>query len=207
MADARGKLIEAGIKLFARKGPHGVSTRELALDAGVNIAGIAYHFGGKENLHIACAEFIADTVRSGVEAQMEKLPPGLSSVERLEATLAGIAQFLLANPKTASFARFVLREQMDPSPAFDVFFSKVMEPLHKRLCQLWADASGDDPAASETKIRVFGLLSQIFVFRLAEAGISRRMAWRTIGPAELALIIANVKHTCAALLAAKESSP
>src|SRR5690349_19149510 len=122
---ARDKLIEAGIKLFARKGPHGVSTRELAQEAGVNMAGIAYHFGGKDQLHIACAQFIAATVRAGVAEEMAKLPVDLSPAARLDATLAGIAKFLLANPRTAAFARFVLREQMDPSPAFAVFYAEV----------------------------------------------------------------------------------
>jgi AcrR family transcriptional regulator len=206
--DARVKLVDAGIRLFARKGPHGVSTRELAQEAGVNMAGIAYHFGGKDKLHIACARHIAGTVRAGIEDEIGKLPADLSPVARLERTLASIARFMLANPRSASFARFVLREQMDPSPAFDVFFTNLMEPLHKRICALWADASGDDPEAPATKVRVFGLLSQIFIFRLAEAGISRRMEWRTLGPAEIGLVIANVKQTCAALLASsRETSP
>lgn len=137
-----------------------------------------------------------------VTREIDRLPRDLSPAARLEATLAGIAQFMLASPETRAFARFVLREQMDPSPAFDVFFGTVMEPLHKRICGLWAQASGDDPEAPETRIKVFGLLSQIFIYRLAEEGISRRMAWHSIGPAEVALIIDNVRRSCAALLAA-----
>lgn len=205
--DSRQKLIDAAIRLFGQKGRDGVSTREIATAAGVNIAGIAYHFGGKDQLHVACAEYIAGTVRKGIAGRLENLPPTLPPAERLEKTLAGIAQFMLASFETASFARFVLREQMDPSPAFDIFFSTVMEPMHRHICTLWCDASGDDPDTPETKIRVFGLLSQIFIFRLAEAGILRRMGWHGIGAIELALIIANVKNSCAALLASRHEEP
>lgn len=203
LADTRQKLIDAGITLFGRKGRDGVSTRELARAAGVNIAGIAYHFGGKDRLHVACAEHIATTVRTGIGRRLYGMPEGLPPAERLGETLAAVAEFMLATPETAAFARFVLREQMDPSPAFEVLFSTVMEPMHARLCLMWSEASGEDPEAPATKLRVFGLLSQIFMFRLAEAGILRRLDWRGLGPAELALIIANVKATCAALLASR----
>ncbi len=65
-ADARQRLITAGIELFGRNGFNATSTRELAQRAGVNIAGIAYHFGGKERLYNACAEHIATTVRNHI---------------------------------------------------------------------------------------------------------------------------------------------
>ena len=45
--NARDALIEAGIEVFGQKGYGGASNRELADDAGVNQALIAYHFDGK----------------------------------------------------------------------------------------------------------------------------------------------------------------
>lgn len=197
----RQRLIAAAIELFGRKGRDGVSTREIAKMAGVNIAGIAYHFGGKEQLHLACAEHIAKTVQAGVGANLASLNPDLPASERLEKTLAGIAHFMLGTPGNAAIARFVLREQMDPGPAFEVLYADIMEPLHRRLCRLWAEASDTDAEAEETKLKVFGLLSQVLIYRMAEAGAVRRMGWQSIGQAEIARIVANVKETCDSLLA------
>lgn len=45
------KIIAAAIPLFATKGFAAVSVKELAEAAGVNIALISYHFGGKEKLY------------------------------------------------------------------------------------------------------------------------------------------------------------
>ena len=48
--DARQRLLETGAHLFAEQGFEAVSTRQLAKEAGVNIAMITYYFGSKEEL-------------------------------------------------------------------------------------------------------------------------------------------------------------
>jgi len=45
------KIMDAALKLFAKKGFAAVSVKEVAKNAGVNIALISYYFGGKENLY------------------------------------------------------------------------------------------------------------------------------------------------------------
>ena len=57
-------MLRAGLRLFGRKGYEGTSTRELAALAKANIGSIAYHFGGKEGLHLACADFIVETIQA-----------------------------------------------------------------------------------------------------------------------------------------------
>lgn len=48
--DARQRLLETGSRLFAEQGFEAISTRQLAKEADVNIAMIAYYFGSKEEL-------------------------------------------------------------------------------------------------------------------------------------------------------------
>lgn len=48
---AADKLIKAGTSLFAEKGYHETSVRDIAKTAGVNPSLINYHFGGKEELY------------------------------------------------------------------------------------------------------------------------------------------------------------
>ncbi len=55
----RAALIEAGLKLFGTHGYDAVSTRQIADAAEANIGSIAYHFGGKPGLRLACAQFVA----------------------------------------------------------------------------------------------------------------------------------------------------
>src|SRR5256885_1531113 len=54
--DTREKLVSSATRLFAQRGFDGVSVKELADVAGVNVSLVSYHFGGKENLYRACLE-------------------------------------------------------------------------------------------------------------------------------------------------------
>src|SRR5882762_8534622 len=52
--DARARLIDAAMELFAEKGYEGASVRDLAAAAGVNVAAVSYHFGSKDALYHEC---------------------------------------------------------------------------------------------------------------------------------------------------------
>jgi AcrR family transcriptional regulator len=54
--DTREQLLKTASRLFAEKGFEAVTTRELAKQADVNIAMIAYYFGSKEGLFKAMIE-------------------------------------------------------------------------------------------------------------------------------------------------------
>lgn len=184
----RQKLIAAAIQSFGRKGYDAASIREIAEAAQVNIAGIAYHFGGKEQLYRACLQHITETIRSGLgepaAASPAEMTPEMAR-QALKERLFAMAEFILATPHAASFVRMVVREQMDPSPAFSILYAEFMEPLHRRLCALWSRVTGAEAESETTKLAVFSLLGQILLFRIARAGALKRMGWNDIGAREL----------------------
>jgi AcrR family transcriptional regulator len=54
--DTPTRILDAAEKLFAERGFHAVSVREITAEAGVNGAAIFYHFGRKEDLFAAVLE-------------------------------------------------------------------------------------------------------------------------------------------------------
>lgn len=196
---SREKLLIAAIELFGKRGYDGVSTREIASQAGVNIAGIVYNFGGKEDLYRACVKHIADTVRAGLVDHALSASPQLqiatpeSAAAALHSIVAALVRFLLATPRLDQFARIVVREQMDPSPAFETLFYDVFEPMHRRICKLWSLATGQDEHSESAKLATFSVLGQVVFFRIAQAGALRRLEWQAIGERELAAIEASVR--------------
>ena len=62
----RQALIDAGIKLFAERGPDDVSVRELAAHAGVNHGLVHRHFGSKDGLLQATMAQLADNVADSI---------------------------------------------------------------------------------------------------------------------------------------------
>jgi AcrR family transcriptional regulator len=53
---ARGRLLDAAERLFAERGFYGVTTRQVAMTAGVDVALIYYHFKNKSGLFDAVFE-------------------------------------------------------------------------------------------------------------------------------------------------------
>jgi len=68
--DRRGELVLSAIRAFAREGVPHATTRVIAQEAGVNVATLHYHFGGKDQLVAAVMEVVsrqhADIVRGAV---------------------------------------------------------------------------------------------------------------------------------------------
>ena len=209
--DTRSALIRAGIDLFGHRGFDGASIREIAHAAQVNIAGIAYHFGGKAGLHRACGEAIAHFVR-GVVGEVpvtaegvEALDPGVAT-EVFLAAVAGIARFMLGRPEAESIARFMVREQMDPSETFAVLYETLIRPRHEAMCRLFARATGEDAASEAVIIAVSAMFGQIMFFRVGRATALARLGWEVIDPPRLDAILAAVTTSIRATVAARRAA-
>jgi AcrR family transcriptional regulator len=204
----RAALIHAALRLFGRQGFHATSTREIATAARANIGSIAYHFGGKEGLRAACANYIVETIGGIAGAAMAEdageTRGAEAAHERLNTVLEAMVGFIVARPEAGEFVQFVLRELSQPSEALDIIYNGVFEPVHNRLCRIWAQATGEDAESERTKITVFTMIGQVVYFRIAGPAVMRRMGWESVGPAEAATVISVVKSNLEAILAARK---
>ncbi len=83
----RDRILRTAERLFAERGFNGVSVRELAAAAAVNIASIGYHFENKEGL-------LSEVYRRHCEPMIEERLRGLAAAKRLrgKAKLAAIIE-------------------------------------------------------------------------------------------------------------------
>jgi AcrR family transcriptional regulator len=204
----RQALIRAGLDLFGRNGFDATSTREIAQAAGVNSAGIAYHFGGKDGLRQACAEAIIarmQGVLAGGSPAVSMAPDVTdrdAATEQLLALIGRVVTFLTTVPESEVVARFVMREMLTPSPAFEALYGGLFEPVHRRVCQVWAAATGMGPEAPETKLAVFAAIGQVFYFRIARPAVTQRLGWDGIGAEEARLIGEAIRRSVRASILA-----
>ena len=205
----RAALIHAALKLFGSQGFDGTSTRQIAAAAKANIGSIAYHFGGKEGLRVACANHIVMTIGGVAGAALAQGLAGAqgeaAARQRLNTVLEAMVGFIVARPEAGEIVQFVLRELSRPSEALDIIYDGVFEPVHERLCGIWAEASGEDAHSDRTKITIFTLIGQVVYFRIAGAAVMRRMGWAAVGPAEAAAVIAVARDNIEAILTARRS--
>lgn len=205
----RMALLRAALRLFGEQGFDGTSTRDIAAAAKANIGSIAYHFGGKEGLRAACAEHIVTTVRSlaaqatVLDGDPEALDEGAARA-RLEMALERMVTFIVAQPEAGEIVQFVLRELAHPTAALDIIYQGVFEPVHQRLCEVWASATGEPAESERTRITVFTIIGQVVYFRIGREAVRRRMGWSEIGPAQAAKVVAVAKDNLAAILDARK---
>ena len=210
----RQALVRAALKLFGQQGFDGTSTREIAAEANANIGSIAYHFGGKEGLRLAAADFIVDTIRTistqamGAAGDLpEKHLTAEAAEAQLFAALDRMLAFIIAQPEAGEIVQFVLRELAHPTATLDRIYAGVFEPTHRRLCLIWEQATGEPAESERTRLTVFTLIGQVIYFRIAREPVMRRMGWTEIGDAEAGKVAATAADNLAALLAIRGRKP
>ncbi len=212
-ASTRADLIEAGIELFGTLGYHAAGSRALAEAAGVNQALIGYHFGGKRGLYLAVFEHIADgfTLRMGpTAAELLRRLEDPELGEQPEALIESVtllverAAVLFASPETAPWAMLIVREQQNPSEAFDLVWSRIMSRVTGLLCRILEALRGHPVEGSQehTDIRLLALtlIGQPLVFRMARETALRTLGWTDIGQQELEAIQRRLRRNVRSLL-------
>jgi AcrR family transcriptional regulator len=214
----RDALLQAAIEVFGRDGFDTASTRAISEAAGVNLALIGYHFGGKPGLYLAALRFIAGRVTERMGPLVAAIEADLTAAERARSSKAGAAQAraallnlvgafvgMLASDESAAWARLILREQQNPSDGFDVLYHGFMHRLLGVTSRLVARARNLDAASNECKLTAMTILGQAMVFRAARAAVMREMGWETLGQAELADVKAVLSRNIAAILQPEKS--
>lgn len=207
----RMALIHAALQLFGSKGFEGTSTREIATCAKANIGSIAYHFGNKEGLRLAVADYIVETVQSvagqalGSNGAIDgKATTKEAARQQLSAALERMVKFIVAEATSEEIVQFLLRELAHPTAALDRIYSGVFEPTHKRLCAVWEAATGEPSESEESRLTVFTLLGQVIYFRIGQEAVKRRMGWTTFGPKEVTAVATVARQNLMAIFASRD---
>lgn len=210
--DAKARLLEAAIRIFAAHGFEGASTRMLVKEAGVNISAIPYYFGGKEGLYEAVLRHIMSVVREDrgeaithMHAAFEKgdVSPEAAR-DMLHEFVEGFVGFILGEKATPYMAQIIMREQMQPSPAFDLIYDELMCPVHTMCARLVGILMSEDPASERVILCTNMIFGQLVIFKTHKELLMRRTGWETYGPEQIRLITEMLHTHIDALIAAHE---
>lgn len=123
------KIIDAAVPLFAMKGLVGVSVKELAKKAGVNIALISYYFGGKENLYAFILEKQMTILGKVIEITQQEQNTPLEKIERFIHALG------IIHTKNPYLDRLFYNEITNATKYFDTIVKVEVSRLHEFLSQ------------------------------------------------------------------------
>lgn len=180
---AKSQLIAAAIAQFGEYGLN-ATTREIASLAGHNIAAITYYFGSKEDLYLACAQWIADFIGSNFRPHVEAAERLLAQPDPDRAALRELILgacknmiLLLTRDETVNLSKFISREQLAPTQAYHLVHQQVLDPLHSHLTRLIAAYTGCDAGNTDMILHTHALLGEVLAFRLGRETILLRTGW------------------------------
>lgn len=193
----RQRLLTAAIDVFGQYGFDGTTTRALASAAGVNLQAIPYYFGGKEGLYLAAAEHLATLISGHVSSRRQQVQARLAEIhgegrpvtreearELLTILLSTLAEVMVSE-RSRPWARFLIREQMEPTEAFTKVYESVMRPMLEAIRRLVGVLLGAPPASEKVGLRALSIIGSVMVFRVANAAALRQLEWSAMGPREL----------------------
>jgi len=181
--DTRQKLIDAGLEIFGTYNLEGATTRQLAEHAGVNQAAIPYYFGGKEGLYFAVIEHLFSTnfavigpVVIALQAELaSKKPTREEALALLKKLLNTMLERILARKASSTWARIIMREQMQPTQAFSLIYEKGIRRVHEAVAMLLAIILEKKPTDRRVILRSHMVVGQILIFLAGRETIRRRL--------------------------------
>jgi AcrR family transcriptional regulator len=220
--DTRLAMIYAAIEIFGRDGFHAASNRELAKTAGVNLALISYHFGGKEGLYLAVFEYISAQIHNKLKPVIEVIECGLKALTEKQQSQISLDDLhykqqhkkqcvqlienllfanieMLSSKETAPWAKLILKEQQEFSPAFEILYRGHIGDFLIILAKLIASVLQISPTDNEAKLSAMQLFGQILILRVGRATVMRYMDWQDISVDEISLVKKQISLNVKAL--------
>ena len=109
----RERILEAAVHLFAEKGYHGTSVRELAREVGIKESSLYNHYAGKEAVLDAILEYQMEGFRRalGCLEELEENAPEFT--DPVELWLAGAGAFIALLPPLTEPIGLILHNEMN----------------------------------------------------------------------------------------------
>jgi len=165
--DCRENIISSAIPLFAAKGLNGVSVRDLARAAEVNLSMISYYFGGKEGLYAAVL-----TEQFAILGKLDEIEQmDIDTLLKFELYVRATVSRYRKNPY---LLRFYTSELTNPTACFEA----IVKPAIKKVVQMLLDTfseglthekfrEGLNPA--DTVLALAGMVNFYFLLEPATA--------------------------------------
>jgi AcrR family transcriptional regulator len=132
-SDIRQRIIQAAGPIFAQKGFDGTTIREICRKAGVNVAAVNYHFGGKAELYRETVT-AAHPVKFTQKPAQLSWPPGTPPQQKLRDFIRTMLERVLQIDPNSWQEELLLREVLNPTP--------VCHPMIRRYFQTGMELLG-----------------------------------------------------------------
>jgi len=178
----RDRLLDEAEELFAQRGFHAVSVREITKAAQSNLAAVNYHFGNKQNLYLEVfrsrwlprASQIQQRFRQSLNNNGTPSP---------NLVIQSFARAFLEGPMSTEertrHLKLISGELVQPTEAFELVVEQVFRPLFTKLLQDFKNVMPDTLDEKQMVLNVFSILAMVLYFNFA-----RPLVYRFVGGRE-----------------------
>ncbi len=181
--ETRKRLIAAASELFAERGFHATTARDIARRAGVNLAAGHYHYGSKKDLYLEVlqaqfAEIWTTLARRGGSrplAEIDRL--GRRELVALLSTRLQVMLDLLIGPRPVLHGALMQREMTDPSRALPMIVGEFIDPMMRETERIVARL---EPRLRPRDVErcAVSIIGQAVFYRFALPAFLHRKGWK-----------------------------
>ncbi|SFO17239.1 transcriptional regulator, TetR family [Cohaesibacter marisflavi] len=198
------RLLQVALRQFGENGFQGVSIRSLSKAASSSVSAIDYHYGGKLGLYLATAEYAGSIIGERLSAALTGAVPATdltvdAACRELETILVTYLRYFLS-PDSDAMSLFVMREQMQPTEAFDILYERTFRPIADRIIALITRISNGAISDEQARMRFLLMFGQGLMFRVSRQSALRIMGWNAITEDYAASIEQTLQAHCKAIL-------
>jgi len=170
--NTRRRLIDAASELFAARGFHATTARDIAQRAGANLAAGNYHYGSKKELYLEVLRDQFATIGDALARRGGSKPAAeIARLSRKQALVLlhrriAVILDLLIGPRPALHGALMQREMADPSQALPIIVREFIRPMSEEMEQIVARIA---PELSPRDLRrvVMSIIGQAIFYRFA----------------------------------------
>jgi len=161
----RSRILAAAAELFAARGFHDTTVRDICADAQVNVAAINYHFGSKEKLYEDVWKYV--TVRSDTGMLSPAMAENSATPEQqLRRYITSFLSRLLSRKEPPLAAMIMIHETKAPTQLFSTMVETTIKPHFLTLYTIVKKLMEDDAEESAICNCCFSIMGQCLYFRV-----------------------------------------
>ena len=167
----RERLLEAAGEVFAARGFHDATVRDICARAEANVASVNYHFGDKAQLYTAVFEFCKNLTQND-SVRLTHLST-LQPEDRLRGFVSWYMAMLFDTSRPAWAWQLFAREMVDPTPALDHMVETVIRPRMHVLRDAIRDIVGKEVPAQKVNDCIGSIMGQCLLYKHCLPVVSR----------------------------------
>jgi AcrR family transcriptional regulator len=174
--DTKERILNEAETLFAEKGYHAVSVREISAAAKCNLAAMNYHFGHKENLYLEVfrtrwvprAKRVQASFRESLSTQASPSPTAVARA-LAEAFLIGP----LSDEERQRHHQLMARELAQPTEAFELLAQRVIRPFLGELAVMFRSFMPEGLGEERLMLNILSIFAMVLYFNFARLAVTR----------------------------------